>query len=54
MNSLMRIAATLFLLAFMQTAYGQKATEIFIPVGKSPGLSDWNKYFYSRLDGKKS
>jgi hypothetical protein len=31
-------AAVVFLLSISQ-AYGQKSTEIFIPVGKSPGLS---------------
>jgi len=41
LNYLMRIAATLFLFGLIQTTYGQKATEIFIPVGKSPGLSGY-------------
>ncbi len=39
LNYLIRIAATILLLGFVQTAYGQKATEIFVPVGGSPGLS---------------
>lgn len=39
LNYLMKIAATILLLGFVQTVYGQKATEIFIPVGESPGLS---------------
>jgi hypothetical protein len=30
----------ILLLAGMPTAYGQKATEMFIPVGQSPGLSN--------------
>jgi hypothetical protein len=39
LNYLMRIVATIFVIGIIQTTYGQKATEIFIPVGQSPGLS---------------
>ena len=38
-NYLMKIIVALFLLTLNHTTYGQKATEIYIPVGKSPGLS---------------
>jgi hypothetical protein len=36
---LMSIGVTIALLIGVPCAYGQKATEIFIPLGKSPGLS---------------
>lgn len=36
---LTRIGVTLTLLLGVPGVYGQKATEIFIPLGKSPGLS---------------
>ena len=39
LNYLMKIAIMIFLLAVNHTTYGQKATEIYIPVGQSPGLS---------------
>jgi len=39
LNYLIKITAAILLLGCFQHAYGQKATEIFIPVGKSPGLS---------------
>ncbi len=36
---LTRIGVTLILLVAVPCVHGQKATEIFIPLGKSPGLS---------------
>jgi len=38
-NYLMKVFTLMILLGGIQHTYGQKATEIFIPVGESPGLS---------------
>ena len=39
LNYLVRVTVVIFVIGILQTTYGQKATEIFIPVGQSPGLS---------------
>ena len=39
LNYIMKITVMIFLLALNDITYGQKATEIYIPVGQSPGLS---------------
>ena len=43
------VMLTLVLLGSTQAAYAQKATEIFIPIGKSPGLSS-KRTMIGRID----